>query len=151
MRKQLTALLLAVGMTAAMAVAQKDRDHDRDDRGKNEHKAQAVRIVKGPVVEWAGEKTAVIAWSTNVRSSTTLRYGTNPNNLSEQKTAPYEGPTHRVRLANLTPSTKYYYRLDDTKGQGTGTSAQSQVYEFETVAKGQKGKRYSFVKTNEKH
>jgi hypothetical protein len=40
--------------------------------------------------------------------------------------------------------------LDDAKGQGTGTEAKSQVYELETVAKGQKGKRYSFVKTNEK-
>jgi hypothetical protein len=151
MRKQLTALLLAFGMTAGLAVAQKkDRDHDADDRAKGKAHAQAVKIVKGPVVEWVGEKTAVIAWSTNVRSSTTIRYGTNPSALNEQKTAPYEGPTHRVHLNNLNPSTKYYYMLDDAKGQGTGTEAKSQVYEFETVAKGQKGKRYSFVKTNEK-
>jgi Purple acid Phosphatase, N-terminal domain len=102
--------------------------------------------VKGPVVEWVGEKTAVIAWSTNVRSSTILRYGTSPNALNRQSDARYGGPTHRVHLNNLTPSTKYYYVLDDTKAQGTGTQTQSQVYEFETVAKGQKGKRYSFVK-----
>jgi hypothetical protein len=150
MRKQLAALLLAFSMTAALAIAQRDRNH-ADDRAKNQHKVQAVRIVKGPIVEWVGEKTAVIAWSTNVRSSTILRYGTSPNNLAEQKDAPFEGPTHRVKLANLAPSTKYYYRLDDTKAQGTGTATQSQVYEFETVAKGQKGKKYSFVKTNEKH
>ena len=55
-----------------------------------------------------------------------------------------------MKLNNLTPSTKYYYQLDDSKGQGTGTEAKSQVYDFQTVAKGQKGKRYTFVKTNEK-
>jgi purple acid phosphatase-like protein len=147
MRKQLTALLLALGMTAGIAVAQrKDNDHDADDRARRSNKAQPVRIVKGPVVEWVGEKTAVIAWSTNVRSSTILRYGTSPNALNRQSDARYGGPTHRVHLNNLTPSTKYYYVLDDTKAQGTGTQTQSQVYEFETVAKGQKGKRYSFVK-----
>jgi hypothetical protein len=156
MRKQWIALLLAFGMSTGMAVAQKkDNDHDADDRkpARTEHakpgKAQPVKIVKGPVVEWVGEKTAVIAWSTNVRSSTILRYGTNPASLSKQADSAYGGPTHRVRLNNLTPSTKYYYTLDDTKAQGTGTQTQSQVYEFETVAKGQKGKRYTFVKTKE--
>jgi Purple acid Phosphatase, N-terminal domain len=152
MRKQWIALLLAFGMTTGIAVSQKKaNDHDADDKkpARVTGKAQPVKIVKGPVVEWVGEKTAVIAWSTNVRSSTILRYGTNPSSLTHQADAAYGGPTHRVRLNNLTPSTKYYYTLDDTKAQGTGTQAQSQVYEFETVAKGQKGKRYTFVKTKD--
>jgi hypothetical protein len=140
------------GVTATKSAANKTADTAKGAvKGGKEaaKKPAAVKIVKGPVVEWTGEKTAVIAWSTNVRSSTTLHYGTDPNALTQTAKAPYGGPTHRVKLANLTPSTKYYYTLEDDKAQGTGTDAKSQVYDFTTVAKGQKGKRYTFVKTKE--
>jgi Purple acid Phosphatase, N-terminal domain len=174
MRKQMTAFLLAFGMTAGLAVAQNAEDKTKSAAGKTKDavtgaanktadtakgavsggkqaskKPQNVKIVKGPVVEWVADDTATIAWSTNVRSGTILRYGTDPNNLTKQTDAAYGGPTHRVKITNLTPATKYYYSLDDTKAAGTGTEAKSQVYEFETVAKGQKGKKYSFVKTKE--
>jgi hypothetical protein len=174
MRKQMTAFLLAFGMTAGLAAAQNAEDKAKSAAGTTKDavtgaahktadtakgavnggkqaakKPQNVKIVKGPIVEWVGDDTATIAWSTNVHSSTILRYGTDANSLSKQTDAPYGGPTHRVKLTNLTPSTKYYYSLDDTQASGTGTEAKSQVYEFETVAKGQKGKKYSFVKAKE--
>lgn len=174
MGKKLSVLLVVISMSLAAAMAQDAEDKAKAAaskgvdatksaasktadtakgavRGGKEaaKKSQPVKIVKGPVVEWVGEKTAVIAWSTNVRSGTTLRYGTNPSALTQSANAPYGGPTHRVKLANLTPSTKYYYMLDDNRAQGTGTEAKSQVYDFETVAKGQKGKRYTFVKNKD--
>ena len=117
--------------------------------GKHAAQNKNVRIVKGPVVEWVSDDDATLAWSTNVRASAVVRYGTDPNHLSHQAESHYGGPTHRVKLSNLKPSTKYYYMLDSGQGSGTGTEAKSQVYEFETVAKGAKGKRYSFVKPKE--
>ena len=77
-----------------------------------------------------------------------ISYAGNEAAAQEAKSA-YGGPTHRVKLTGLNPSTKYYYTLDSAHGQGTNTETKSQVYEFETVAKGAKGKKYSFVKSKE--
>src|SRR5690242_3679249 len=112
MRKQMTAFLLAFGMTAGLAVAQ--NDHDADDKAKaaanktkdavtgaanktadtakgavkgGKEAAQQpkdVKIVKGPVVEWVGDDTATIAWSTNVKSSSWIHYGTDQAALAKE-------------------------------------------------------------------
>jgi hypothetical protein len=174
MRKKITVLLLALGLAAALAAAQNAEDKTKSAASKTENavkgaanktadtakgaveggknaaaKPKNVKIVKGPIVEYVGDDNATIAWSTNVKSSSWLHYGTDPNSLAKEAKSAYGGPTHRIKLSNLTPSTKYYYTLDSAEGQGTNTEAKSQVYEFETVAKGQKGKRYSFVKSKE--
>ncbi len=57
-----------------------------------------VAITHGPVVENVTATTAIIAWSTNVNSGTTLRYGTDPNHLEEGAGMPWGGFTHRVYL-----------------------------------------------------
>src|SRR5690242_2130033 len=65
----------------------------------------AVRITHGPVVENVSDTTATIAWSTNVNSGTTLRYGTSPNHLDQGAGMPWGGFTHRVYLKDLQPGT----------------------------------------------
>jgi len=96
----------------------------------------AVRITHGPVVESVTETTAIIAWSTNVNSGTTLRYGTSPNYLDQRAGMPWGGFTHRVYLKNLQPGTKYFFQAESAKAQGTGTSAIADVMSFDTRPRG---------------
>jgi phosphodiesterase/alkaline phosphatase D-like protein len=94
---------------------------------------QNLQITKGPVLEMVADTSAVIAWSTNVPGSTVLRYGTNPNNLSQTAEAPWGGTTHRVTLRNLQPSTRYYFQLQSGQAQGSGSGALSKIDSFQTV------------------
>ncbi len=94
----------------------------------------AVEITQGPVVESVTDTTAVIAWSTNVNAGTVLHYGTDLNRLDQTAGMPWGGLTHRVNLKDLKPDTKYYFRAESPKGQGTGTSAAAPASSFRTKA-----------------
>jgi phosphodiesterase/alkaline phosphatase D-like protein len=93
-----------------------------------------VRITNGPVVESVTDTTAIIAWSTNVNSGTTLRYGTDPNRLDKSAGMPWGGFTHRVYLKDLQPGTEYFFQAESAKAQGTGTTATAKVASFTTKA-----------------
>jgi phosphodiesterase/alkaline phosphatase D-like protein len=93
---------------------------------------QNVQITKGPVIESVTSNSAVIAWSTNVNASTMVKYGTDPNNLTQTAEAPWGGLTHRVTISNLQPNTKYYFQVQSGQGQGTGTGALSSISQFQT-------------------
>ncbi len=99
-----------------------------------------VAITHGPVVENVTATTAIIAWSTNVNSGTTLRYGTDPNHLEQSAGMPWGGFTHRVYLKGLQPATKYFFQAESAKAQGTGTTATAQVMSFETTPTPDAGK-----------
>jgi hypothetical protein len=138
-------LLILVATLALMsfAVAQKnDYGVDPPHGAGKQAKAASVKITKGPIIEEVTDHSAIIAWSTNVRSSSVIRYGTQSGSLGQTAEVPYGGPTHRVHLNNLNPSTKYYFVVDSGQGQGTGTQAQSQELSFTTVGKGQKHEKY---------
>ncbi|HEY6306504.1 MAG TPA: fibronectin type III domain-containing protein [Candidatus Angelobacter sp.] len=92
----------------------------------------AVEITNGPVVESVTDTTAVIAWSTNVNAGTVLHYGTDPNHLTQTAGMPWGGLTHRVDLKELKPDTKYYFRAESPKAQGTGTTVTAPPSSFRT-------------------
>jgi phosphodiesterase/alkaline phosphatase D-like protein len=92
----------------------------------------AVEITNGPVVESVTDTTAVIAWSTNVNAGTVLHYGTDPNHLTQTAGMPWGGLTHRVNLKDLKPDTKYYFRAESPKAQGTGTTVTAPPSSFHT-------------------
>lgn len=103
--------------------------------------AGKVRITNGPVIERLDQNSATIAWSTNVRSSSIVRYGTDANNLTQTAEAAWGqgglNNAHRVRLTNLQPNTIYYFRVESTQAQGTGTQAKADTGQFATRAPGQ--------------
>ncbi|HET7872318.1 MAG TPA: fibronectin type III domain-containing protein [Terriglobales bacterium] len=92
----------------------------------------AVRITSGPVVEQVTATTATIAWSTNVNAGTTLRYGTEPDQLDLTANMPWGGYTHRVYLKGLKPGTTYFFQAESGEGQGTGSKATAAVDRFQT-------------------
>ena len=92
----------------------------------------AVQITNGPVVENVTDTSAEIAWSTNVNSGTTLRYGTDPSHLDQTAGMPWGGLTHRVTIKNLVPNTTYYFKAESGQGQDTGTHAETAQSSFQT-------------------
>lgn len=100
--------------------------HAQGDRPEN------VQITKGPRVESVTSDTAVIAWSTNVNSSTLVRYGGEQQKLTSTAEQPWGGLTHRVTIRNLRPGTTYYFQAESNQGQGTGTKAVSDIASFST-------------------
>ncbi len=142
------AVLLAMSLLPALVVARtqdrddtkpaakakakdqdKDKDKDRDDRSPK------AKIVKGPVIEYVGPDSAVVAWTTNVKASTILRYGTNPGDLNHKAEEPWGGTNHRVHLKELKPNTTYYFDVESQHAQGTGSQAESAKLSFKTPAK----------------
>ncbi len=104
--------------------------------------AQPLSITNGPVIEYVGPRTAEIAWTTSTGGSSVVRYGTNPNALSQTAQEPYtlghgtQHATHRVKIENLQPGTTYYFMVDSAQGQGSGTEAKSPVQSFTTKGEG---------------
>ena len=94
-----------------------------------------AQITNGPVLEYASDDDAVIAWSTKQGGDMSIKYGTDRNNLSQTADAAEKSSTnHRVKLDNLQPSTTYYFQVVQN-GQPIGD-----VKQFQTVAKGQQKK-----------
>jgi phosphodiesterase/alkaline phosphatase D-like protein len=88
-----------------------------------------MQIIKGPELESATDNSAIIRWTTNTGSSliehSVVHYGTDPKHLSRKaesvnrwnQNLPYM--IHRVSIMNLMPRTKYYYKVESVRGDGT--------------------------------
>jgi hypothetical protein len=98
--------------------------------------ANALAIVKGPAVEFVTPTAAVIDWSTDARSSSIVHYGTDKNNLDRTEQAPWGSSFHRVAVQNLEPNTTYYFVVESSQAEGTGSGSKSTVAGFQTPAPG---------------
>ena len=100
----------------------------------------SVKITGAPILEYVDSNSATIAWSTNLKGSTRVTYGTDPNNLTQLAEAPWGqgGLTHRVKLQNLQPNTTYYFKVETGQAQGTGGAEieSEKVLSFKTPASG---------------
>jgi hypothetical protein len=101
----------------------------------------AIKITNGPLLEYLDDRSAILAWSTNVKGSTRVNYGTDQHNLTELAEAPWgaNGLTHRVRIQNLQPDRTYYYQIESGQAQGTGAEVEGAaiVFSFHTNSSGQ--------------
>ena len=108
--------------------------------GMQQQGSQNLSITNGPSIEYVGNDSAQIAWTTSTGGSSVIRYGTDPINLNQTAQEPYqtgqgsEHVTHRVTIQGLQPNTTYYFRVESGQGQGTGTAAGSSVQSFRTKA-----------------
>ena len=104
---------------------------------------QNFKITHGPVIEQLAPDSVVIAWTTSAPSSSTVVYGTDPNNLNQKAEAAWGQSTHRVTVKNLSPNTKYYFQVQTGQAQGTGQSLMSATFGATTEAQGQQAKVFN--------
>jgi phosphodiesterase/alkaline phosphatase D-like protein len=102
----------------------------------NAEQVQKVRLIDGPVLEFLSDNRAVIAWTTDVPSSSRVRYGEDQKQLSQSAEGPW-GTKHRVELTNLKPGARFYFSVDSIQSAGQGGGASSAVATFHTLAPGQ--------------
>jgi phosphodiesterase/alkaline phosphatase D-like protein len=102
--------------------------------------ASSVAVNKGPVVQYVNQNTAIISWNTNQQSSSTVKYGTDGNNLNQTATGNW-GTNHQVQVQGLQPSTTYYFVVNSSPAENTGNVATSAPQSFQTVAPGQQAKQ----------
>jgi phosphodiesterase/alkaline phosphatase D-like protein len=102
-----------------------------------------LRITAGPFIETINDSSAVIMWSTNVRSGSRVRYGTSEGALTETAQAPWGQTEHRVEIKNLQPNTRYFFIVESTQAEGTGTMAKSEEAPFQTINRGEQALRSS--------
>jgi len=95
-----------------------------------------VQITNGPTIQSVSDTQAIISWSTNVASSSTVRFGQSWLSLNQQAQAPW-GTNHTVTISGLKPSTKYFFRVESAQAENTGQQARSQFQTFTTGAPGQ--------------
>ena len=100
--------------------------------------AQNLSLTHNANIEYVGDDSAEIAWTTNTGGSSVVHYGTDPNNLNQTAQESYQASQngqhagHRVLIKGLQPNTTYYFRVESAQGQGTGTGALSNVAQFQT-------------------
>jgi len=102
--------------------------------------SSSVAVNKGPVAQFVNENAAVISWNTNQQSSSTVKYGTDPNNMNQTASGNW-GTNHQVQVQGLQPSTTYYYHVESSPAESTGNVATSSTQTFQTVAPGQQAKQ----------
>jgi Purple acid Phosphatase, N-terminal domain len=99
--------------------------------------ASSVRITSGPTVEYADDSLAVVSWTTNLPATSTVHFGTDPRNLDHVAAGATAQTQHRVNIADLSPSTKYYFVVESQEPSGGGVPARSVTESVTTVAAGQ--------------
>lgn len=91
-----------------------------------------AHITQGPVIEYADDRFAVIAWSTDTPTDSRIFYGSDPANLTQVAEGAANTTSHRVHLPNLAPGGKYYFQIDNGQAGSPGQPTES----FQTVASG---------------
>jgi hypothetical protein len=78
---------------------------------QQEQAERAVQIVQGPVLKSLGGNAMELQWKTNNVAANSVKYGTDPNNLSQTAYEPGGGQDHSITLKNLVPGQTYYYQI----------------------------------------
>ena len=133
---------LRPGTTYYVGVARADgtilqRGSFRTESANYKAQSQKVVITNGPVLEQVAPDNAIIAWSTNVPSSTIVHYGSDMNVMGHVAEERWGGTTHRVLVKNLQPNTRYWFKVESSQAKGTGSAAQSLPVQFKTQAPGE--------------
>jgi chitodextrinase len=93
--------------------------------------AKALAIIDGPLATSLSDTTAEIRWRTNEPSTSRVAFTDGTVGDAREDTQP--AIEHKIILAGLSPATRYYYAVESTDGQSSGT-ARSQAQSLTTLA-----------------
>jgi hypothetical protein len=97
--------------------------------------AAIAGVLKKPYMIYEGDNTAMtVLWQDNaVEATNTISWGTDTSYSLGNVTVPEYGPSnqHKYKITGLTPSTKYFYKVEDATngvyGSGSFTTAPDQT------------------------
>src|SRR5262245_64738568 len=90
---------------------------------------QAATVTRGPYLQLGGPTAITLKWRTDAITDSVVRYGTTAGNLAATASSATTSAEHEVRLAGLTPNTKYFYSV----GSSSTTLAGDNTYYFITA------------------
>lgn len=80
-------------------------------------------VVRGPYLQMLRADGVVVRWRTDLPTSSTVRYGDAPGNLTSIVSDATEVTEHAVEVAGLNEQTTYYYSVGDASGPMAGDDA----------------------------
>ena len=92
-----------------------------------------LQITKGPAVEFSGDQSAIVTWTTNTDGKSIVHYGLNAKDLTDTAESPNRwNPNlpymvHRVLMLHLQPATTYYYKATSMGHDGVSDGVESSV------------------------
>src|SRR5438445_10086716 len=110
--KKLILTAAALLALAPWTLAQSNNTH----AGRQNNTGDAVRITSGPNVVSTTNNSATIRWQTDDLASTNVKYGTDPNNMSQVQKHSGGARDHNVVLSGLQPGTTYYFAVMTNDG-----------------------------------
>ena len=69
--------------------------------------------VRAPYLQMMSSDAVTLRWQSEEEFAGVVRYGLNPNQLTNTQKEAESGEEHEVRLSGLRPATKYFYSLGD--------------------------------------
>jgi hypothetical protein len=81
----------------------------------------SLAITSGPSAS-VGQTSATVQWTTNLASSTVVKYGTSASNLNKTVSSSVLVTSHSAVLSGLNRRTTYYCQISSTSGSSTATS-----------------------------
>jgi kumamolisin len=81
----------------------------------------SLAITSGPTAS-AARTSATVQWTTNLASSTVVKYGTSASNLSKTFSNNSLVTSHSAALSGLSRRTTYYFRVSSVSSSSTATS-----------------------------
>ena len=109
----------------------------------DEGSGPAAQVDATPLIESISDTLAFISWTTKnpggaILHYAVVRYGKDPNHLDLTAESPTRiNPSHsemvfRVRMDDLEPGTRYYYKVSSKQANGISDPATSGVNQFTT-------------------
>ena len=89
-------------------------------------------ISSGPEVVYKNDRSAAIRWTTDEAATGQVAFGLS-DKLGSSRNVDQTGGTHEISLTNLTPATKYFFKVSSSDLNNNGPTT-SQVLSFTTEA-----------------
>lgn len=124
------AFVFVCALSVCFAVGQSDSTSRYGQ--KSATSAQDQQITNGPVAEYVSDSNCTIGWTSAASGAMTVMYGTDRGKMTHAAEAveSKDGRNYHVKLSGLTPSTRYYFQVENA-GEPIGG-----VGTFRTVPEG---------------
>ncbi|HEV2467605.1 MAG TPA: fibronectin type III domain-containing protein [Candidatus Sulfotelmatobacter sp.] len=128
--KPVLAFIFITVLSVCVAIGQSDSTSRYGQ--KSATSTQDQQITSGPVAEYISDSKCTIGWTSSASGAMSVMYGTDRSKMTRTAEAveSKDGRNYHVKLSGLSPSTRYYFQVENA-GEPIGG-----VGTFRTVPEG---------------